>query len=129
MSFKESVKRDNLRVFCNVNEFAELRKLIYDGVEYFGEDGEGVPVVFTKPKLVPRPEIKTRRNFTGFYGEGLHEVNATLHCDIDHLGGVVPEQGHKIYVGESDNFFHAYYIATSALELGMISLELEALDE
>lgn len=41
------VERDNVRTFMNIDEFAEKRIVVYDGVEYSGEDHAGIPVVLS----------------------------------------------------------------------------------
>lgn len=117
------VARDNQVVFSNPNEFAELRLIKYEGVTYEGEDGQGIPVVITKARE------KDRRQLKDDYGEGIFRVNATLHVDVRYLDGVVPKKGQKLFIGETPDYFQTYYIVTSANTMGMITLELEAMDE
>lgn len=117
------VARDNRAVFCNPNEFAELRRVVYEGVTYDGEDGLGIPVVLTKARE------KDRRQLKDDHGEGIFRVNATMHCAIDDLNGVLPQKGTKIRLSEGVDFYYTYYIVTSSEQMGMVILELEALDE
>lgn len=117
------VAKDNQAVFSNPEEFAELRLITYEGVTYEGEDGQGIPVVITKARE------KDRRQLKDDYGEGIFRVNATMHVDIRHLGGVMPQKGQKLYISETPDFFQTYYIVTSANAMGMVTLELEAMDE
>lgn len=117
------VAKDNQAVFCNPNEFAELRRVIYEGVTYDGDDGQGIPIVLTKARE------KDRRQLKDDYGEGIFRVNATLHCDVRYLGGIVPEKGTKLRISEGPDFYQTYYIVTSACPMGMVILELEAMDE
>ena len=42
--FKDMVARDNARTFMNLDEFAEKRIVVYDGVTYDGEDHAGIPL-------------------------------------------------------------------------------------
>ncbi len=123
MSFKVMVAKDNSDVFCNPQEFAELRRVKYEGVTYEGADGLGIPIVITKARE------KDRRQLKDDYGEGIFRVNATVHVAEKYLNGIVPQKGTKLYISETSDFFQTYYIITSANTMGMITLELEALDE
>ena len=51
-----------------------------------------------------------------------------MHCDIAALGGKQPEQGCKLGIDE-DGFVRSYYVASSVCEMGMLRVELEAIDE
>lgn len=119
------VEADNKAVFTNVCEFAELRVVRYDETTYAGEGG-GVPVVLSKTKEMKRPAITGRM-------EGLHLVSATAHIARADLGGVIPEQNRDIFISDGEAlgkpYFRRYRIVTSDCEMGMIVLELEALDE
>lgn len=117
------VAKDNRQVFLNPEEFGEYRRVVYEGVTYDGEDGQGIPIVLTKAKE------KDRRQLKDDYGEGLFRVNATLHCDLKDLGGIIPEKGAKLRISEGPDFYMTYYIVTSACAMGMVQLELEVLDE
>lgn len=117
------VARDNLAVFCNPDEFAELRRVIYEGVTYDGENGQGIPIVLTKVRE------KDRRQLKDDYGEGIFRVNATIHVDVRHLGGIMPKKGTKLRISEGPDYYQTYYVVTSACPMGMLILELEAMDE
>ena len=55
-----------------------------------------------------------------------------LHCALQDIGGKLPEKGCKIGINGQEGgggFFRLYYIAEASLELGMVRLELEAMDE
>ena len=116
-SFKDMVEADNKKVFVNASEFAELHTIIYDGVTY-----EDIPVVMSGIKE------KDRRQLVADHIQGLYLVTTVIHCAASDLGGVVPERGMKIKINDGD-FFREFYVATSVVDLGMIRLELEAIDE
>jgi hypothetical protein len=116
-SFKNMVEADNKKVFVNASEFAELHTIIYDGVTY-----EDIPVVMSGIKE------KDRRQLVADHIQGLYLVTTVIHCAASDLGGVVPERGMKIKINDGD-FFREFYVATSVVDLGMIRLELEAIDE
>lgn len=65
--------------------------------------------------------------------EGVHIVAAMAHISVDDLNGIFPEKGQNIEISDGEalgrTFFRKYRIVTSALSLGMITLELEAYDE
>lgn len=121
--FGDMVARDARQVFCNPEEFAELRRIIYDGVSYEGEDGQGIPIVLTKAKE------KDRRQLRDDFIEGLFRVNATMHCASKDLDEVQPKKGMKIKISETDDFYQTYHIVTSSVQMGMVILELEAMAE
>jgi len=115
--FKDMVEADIKRVFTNPSEFAELHTIIYDGVTY-----ENIPVVLSGIKE------KDRRQLVSDHVQGLFLVTAVFHCAASDLGGIVPEKGTKIKISDGD-FFREFYIGNSVNEMGMIRLELEAIDE
>ena len=55
--FKDMVARDNARTFMNLDEFAEKRIVVYDGVTYDGEDHAGIPVVLSGLKEKDRRQL------------------------------------------------------------------------
>lgn len=85
--FKDMVARDNARTFMNLDEFAEKRIVVYDGVTYDGEDHAGIPVVLSGLKE------KDRRQLMSDHIQGLFLVSSVLHCRIQDLGGNQPEKG------------------------------------
>ena len=59
-------------------------------------------------------------------------MSAVLHCALSDLGGKQPEKGMRIRVNDEDGgggFFREYYVAASDCEMGMLCVELEAIDE
>lgn len=119
MSFRDMVKADMRKIFLNCGEFGEFCTIVYDGVRY-----AHVPVVMANIKE------KDRRVLVSDHVQGLYMATCTLHCAIDDLGGVLPEKGMRFQVQEEGkDFFREYRIAKSMVELGMIRLELEAVDE
>ena len=115
--FKDMVEADNKNVFINSSEFAEIHTVIYDDVTY-----EDIPIVLSGIKE------KDRRQLIADHIQGLYLVSSVMHCAASDLGGVVPEKGMKIKINDGD-FFRDFYVATSVIDLGMIRLELEAIDE
>lgn len=55
-------------------------------------------------------------------------MTTVIHCAASDLGGVVPEKGMKIKINDGD-FFREFYVASSVNEMGMLRVELEAIDE
>ena len=100
--FKDMVARDNARTFMNLDEFAEKRIVVYDGVTY---DGDHI--------------------------QGLFLVSSVLHCRIQDLGGNQPEKGTRMEISDPDDatFFRRFYVASSVCELGLLRVELEAFNE
>jgi len=119
MSFKEMVAEDNHKVFLNDSEFADERTIVYDGVTY-----RNVKCVVTQLKEQDR--TTTMRD----HAQGLYRVSAVLHCALSDLDNIVPEKGGKISISEVESsFLHPFYVSQSGCEMGMIRLELEAIDE
>ncbi len=108
--FKDMVAADNINVFLNFEEFAEKRTVIYDGVTYDGPDHNGIPIVLSGLKE------KDRRQLVSDHVQGLYLVSSVLHCAIEDLGGNQPE-------------IREFYVASSVCEIGMLRIELEAIDE
>ena len=126
MSFKEMVAADNLNVFLNLSEFAELRSVIYDGVTY-----EDIPIVLSGLKEKDR-RLMVLPSGQRDYAKGLYMVTSVLHCDISNLGGKQPEKGQRIKINGEEGgggFFYEFYVASSTCEMGMLRVELEAIDE
>jgi len=121
--FKDRVARDIHRVFLNMDEFAEKRTVIYDGVTYDGPEHEGISIVLTGPV------DKGREQLEDDHVQGLHLVTHTLYCAKEDLGGKLPEHGKSIRINTytGGKFFQRYYIAASADEIGMFRIELEAI--
>ncbi|MCF8017835.1 MAG: hypothetical protein K9L62_00420 [Vallitaleaceae bacterium] len=116
-SFKDMIAADNKNVFINPVEFAETHTVIYDGVTY-----EDIPIVLSGIKE------KDRRQLVSDHVQGLYLVSSVMHCAASDLNGVVPEKGTGIKINDGD-FFREFHVASSVNEVGMIRVELEAIDE
>lgn len=117
-AFQDMVASDRKAVFLNPAEFGEYRTIEYDGTLY-----TRVSVVIRAPKQESRSQMQDD------HAAGLYLAGTTLHCCIEEIGGIQPEQGQKIRVSDPDGFMRPYYIATSFVEVGMCHLTLEAIDE
>lgn len=121
MSFKDMLTDDIRNVFLNLGEFAEKRTVEYDGERY-----EDVPIVLSGLKE------KDRRQLMSDHVQGLFLVSSVLHCALEDLGGHQPEKGQRIRINDeegSGGFFQEFYVASSVCELGMLRVELEAIDQ
>lgn len=119
--FKDMVATDIHNVFLNTDEFAELRTIRYDGEEYVD-----IPIVLTGLKE------QDRRQLQSDHVQGLYLVTSVLHCALSDLGGKQPEKGGRIEVNDEEGgggFFRRFYVASSVCEMGMLRVELEAIDE
>lgn len=123
--FKDMVADDNFLVFLNLEEFAELRIIEYDGVTYDGPEHKGIPVVVTGLKE------RDRRQLQSDHLQGLYLVSSVLHCALSDLGGNQPEKGQRIKISDQEGggFMREFYVASSVCEMGMLRVELEAIDE
>ena len=120
--FKDMVARDNFGVFLNCGEFAEKRTIRYDGVTY-----QDVPIVLAGLK-----EKDRRLLVVSDHAQGLFIVSSVLHCALDDLNGNQPEKGQRIKINDREGgggFFREFYVASSVCEMGMLRVELEAIDE
>lgn len=119
--FKDMVAADNQSVFLNLGEFAEKRTIKYDGEVY-----EDIPIVLTGMKE------KDRRQLMRDHAQGLYLVSSVLRCAMSDLGGKQPEKGTRIKINDREGgggFFREFYVAASVCEIGMLRVELEAIDE
>ena len=119
--FKDMVARDNHGVFLNNSEFAEMRTIKYDGATY-----SDIPIVLSGMKE------KDRRQLMSDHAQGLYLVSSVLHCARSDLGGAQPEKGQRIKINDREGgggFFREFYVASSVCEMGMLRVELEAIDE
>lgn len=120
-AFKDMVAHDIDAVFMNVDEFAVLRTIRYDGEEYVD-----VPVV------LDQLEEKDRKPNVNDHAEGLYRVTDLLFCSRAKLGGKLPEVGQKLKVNNREGgggFFRTYYVASSTEKNGMLQVGLGAIDE
>ena len=119
--FKDMVARDNHGVFLYNSEFAEMRTIKYDGATY-----SDIPIVLSGMKE------KDRRQLMSDHAQGLYLVSSVLHCALSDLGGAQPEKGQRIKINDREGgggFFREFYVASSVCEMGMLRVELEAIDE
>ncbi len=117
MSFKDMVAADIRKVFLNTDEFAELRTVRYDGMDYDGPEHRGIPIVLTGLKEQDRRQLVTD------HAQGLYLVASVLHCALDDLGGKQPEKGQRISINDEEGgggFFREFYVASSVCEMGML---------
>lgn len=124
-NFKEMVNMDNANVFMNLHEFAEKRTVFYDGVTY-----TDIPIVLTGLKEQDRARLRKIKN--NDYTQGLYLVSSVLHCMYSDLGGNQPEKGQRIRINHKEGgggYFSEFYVVSSVCELGMLRVELEAIDE
>lgn len=122
-AFKDMVAADNQAVFMNDGEFADRRTVRYDGKEY-----ADIPVVLTGVKQRERSIMVS----SGDHGQGLYLASAVMHCTLADLGGNQPEKGTRIRINDKEGgggFFREFYVAASDCEMGMLRVELEAIDE
>lgn len=124
MSFKEMVHADNLNVFLDTSFFGENRVVTFDGETYEGDDGEGIACVISQMKEQDRITVMSDHE------HGLYRVTSVFHCKAADVNGHVPEKGRKFGIYDpDDHFLREYYVAQSSCDMGMIRLELEAIDE
>lgn len=123
--FKDMIAEDVKKVFLNLNEYAANHTIIYDGTVYSGSEGKGIPIVLTGLKEQERAQL------TSDHAQGLYRVSSVLHCAVDDLGGNQPEKGQRLKISEEGGggFFREFYVAASICEMGMLRVELEAIDE
>lgn len=119
MSFRDMVAKDNAGIFMNLDEFAEKHTVLYDGETY-------TDISCVISQLKEQDRTAPMRD----HSQGLYVVTSVFHCPAEALGGVVPEKGTKIKISDGDyGFMREFYVAQSGCDLGMIRLELEAIDE
>lgn len=119
--FKDMVAALNHKVFLNTDKFAELRTVQYDGETY-----TDIPIVLSGLKE------QDRRALVNDHAQGLYQVASVLHCAASDLGGRQPEKGQRIKINDEEGgggFFYEFYVASSVCEMGMLRVELEAIDE
>ncbi|MEG0941912.1 MAG: hypothetical protein RSE64_08455 [Oscillospiraceae bacterium] len=109
--FKDMVESDVAKVLQNVNEFAELHQIVYDGK------------TFTANIVLDNTAQKDRPTIVSDNAEGLFIVTTTLYAAFANLQ-CVPKKGQRIWVDNDE-----YYIVTSSCEIGQIALGLRRFDE
>lgn len=119
MSFKDMVAADNGAVFLDLNTFGENRTVTFDGYEF-----EAIPCVISQMREQNRVTVMSDHE------HGIYRVTAIFHCKLDDIGGHIPEKGRKFAIYDpDDSFLREYYVGQSSCDMGMVRLELEALDE
>ena len=120
MSFRDMVAADIKGVFLNPLEFAEYRTCVYDGERY-----ENILVVVTNVKE------KDRRVLVRDHVQGLYMASCVVHLDLKDVGGAIPEKGSRWKMAqiERGTFLQEFRIGASGAEMGIVRLELEAVDE
>jgi hypothetical protein len=121
--FRACLARELGDAFLNLQEFGEKRTIRYDGVDY-----EDIPVVLDQTGLQNRYDIKQMKTD---YSQGLLKSVTRLFCRQSDLDGQLPEEGMSLGIESlrQKGFFYRYTISTSALDEGMITLELKEIDE
>jgi len=117
MSFKAMVESDLKNVFLNSDEFAELHDVVYDGVTY-----KDISIALSGIKE------KDRRQLVSDHLSGLHLATDVMYCAKADLNGIVPEKDTRIKINDED-YMREFYVSMSSCAMGMIRLELEAIDE
>jgi hypothetical protein len=117
MSFKDMVSSDVRNVFLKADELAEPTDVIYGGVTY-----KDIPVSLQKLSQTGRSQNASD------HSQGLYLVTAKAFIALSDMNGVIPEKSTRIKFG-SGGVYTSYYVAASSCPVGMISLELEAIDE
>lgn len=119
-AFRDMVATDIHDVFLNTDEFAEKRTVRYDGNTY-----PDVPVVLNGIKS------KDRNQSVQDHAQGLFIVSDVMHVALSDIGGKLPERGTVIEVStkKGGKFMRRYYIGQAQNTVGMLRLELEAIDE
>ena len=121
MNFKDMLTSDIHDVFLNLEEFAELRTVRYDGETY-----QDIPVVLEGPVNEEREQLRDD------HIQGLHRVSAVLHSAESDRGGKLPRQGCPLQINNCEGgggYFRRYYVAAAAREMGMLRIELEAIQD
>ena len=111
MDFKAQIIED-LKVFHNPEEFAEVMCIWYDGQQY------------EVPAVLDHLMGTDRQKPGGDHAEGIYRAEAMLyisHADI----GIIPKKGYEIEVEEA-GVVSSYTIEKSSYEDGEIVLELGA---
>ena len=119
-AFRDMVAAAIHDVFLNTDEFAEKRTVRYDGNTY-----TDVPVVLNGIKS------KDRNQSAQDHAHGLYIVSDVMQVALSDIGGKLPERGTVIEISakEGGTFLRRYYIGQAQNTVGMLRLELEAIDE
>lgn len=128
MNFKDVIAQDIHNVFLNPQEFAEIRTVRYDGVEY-----ADIPVSLQELEAADRQRLSVSGFGKGRSdgAAGLYQKSCVLFCAVSDLEGKVPKQGNTMQINtrEGGIHFRRYSIGLVGNEMGMLRLELEAIGE
>lgn len=114
MDFKAQVIED-LKVFHNPGEFAEMMCIWYDGKQY------------EVPAVLDHLTGTDRQRPGADHAEGIYRAETILYISHTDLG-IVPKKGREIEIEEA-GAVNIYVIEKSSYEAGEIILELGAYDE
>lgn len=119
-AFKDMVAADIHGVFLNDAEFAERRTVKYEGNVF-----EDISIVLNGIKQSERKQLVFDHTM------GLYKVTDIMHAALSDLGNHMPEKGHVLSISDPDvpGFFRDYYVASVQNTVGMLRIELEAIDE
>lgn len=114
MDFKAQIIED-LKVFHNSGEFAEMMNIWYEGKLY------------TVPAILDHMTGLDRQKLLTDHAEGIYKAEAMLYISHEDIG-IVPRKGREIEV-EKAGAVNTYTIEKSSYEDGEIILELGAYTE
>lgn len=114
------VAKDNRRIFLNHAQFGDIRTILFDGETY-----KNVPVQMSSLTQ------NDRKPSADDYATGIYKVAVVLHCIAADIGGIMPEQGMPIKIADPAHggFAVRYRILSASDQMGLLRLELEAMDE
>ena len=111
MNFKDQIKHDLKEVFHNVDEFAQMMHIRYDGIDY------EAPVIIDE-------DVQDDRDITSAdHADGIFLCDAIACINSEDLP-VIPRKGHQIEIGVDE-----YRIVKVSYEDGEIVLYLQMFDE
>lgn len=115
LTFKDTVANDVRGVFLNLDEFADLHTIKYDGKVY-----ADIPVSLQDVEQTERQQVKDD------HLPGIFKAKSTLYCALKDIGGKPPEQGKWLEINDGKNprFFNKYQVGSSGVEMGMVQVEL-----
>lgn len=122
MSFKDQVAADNLDVFLNTDEFADIYTVRYNGQTF-----EKVNVV--RRTRQDQPKRGTGSMYIHDYSQGFYVRSDIVHLRRCDIGDILPETDQIFELEKDDGFFERYYVKKSKDDMGMLRLELEVWDE
>ena len=111
-NFKEMLDKDLSRTFYNTEEFAEIRKVKYDGNNY------NIPVIFDSEETKDRNKGSNNDN-----AEGIHKRYVVVRMQLSDLGKE-PRHGARLWI---DN--DLYIIDGVRNEYNELIIDLERFDE